>query len=195
MRCWPSIACSPRTAWWVVPRSWARECSWAPVRPSCRSVRSAPAPRSPRARCCSTMSRRARSPSAIRRSHAYCFLPEQSVMQTSSIDGVAAPSDATVMEPEAADYGVGVDSEVVARWRERLPSLRRSPRLFTARERQYCDSFADPAPVYAGNWCAKEAVFKAMSRFGVLTLDQIEIERLVTGCPDVRLPAALAERV
>ena len=96
---------------------------------------------------------------------------------------------------EDADFGVGVDSELVARWRERLPSLRRSPRLFTAREREYCDGFADPAPVYAGSWCAKEAVFKAVSRFGALTLDQIEIERLATGCPDVRLPAPLAERV
>lgn len=116
-------------------------------------------------------------------------------MQTSSNDGVTAASGTTVMDHEAADYGVGVDSEVVARWRERLPSLRRSPRLFTEREREYCDSFADPAPVYAGSWCAKEAVFKAVSRFGVLTLDQIEIERLATGCPQVLLPVALAERV
>ena len=116
-------------------------------------------------------------------------------MQTSSMAGGAAPSDATVMEQEAADYGVGVDSELVARWRERLPSLRRNPRLFTERERQYCDRFADPAPVYAGSWCAKEAVFKAVSRFGVVTLDQIEIERLATGRPDVRLPGSLAERL
>lgn len=115
-------------------------------------------------------------------------------MQASSLDGAPAPRDSEEMA-EAADYGVGVDSEVVARWRERLPSLRRSPRLFTAREREYCDGFADPAPVYAGSWCAKEAVFKAVSRFGVLTLDQIEIVRLATGCPDVRLPVALAERV
>ena len=112
-------------------------------------------------------------------------------MQASSLDEVPAPHDPV----GAADFGVGVDSEIVARWRERLPSLRRSPRLFTQREREYCDGFADPAPVYAGSWCAKEAVFKAVSRFGALTLDQIEIERLATGCPDVRLPAALAERV
>lgn len=116
-------------------------------------------------------------------------------MQASSNDGVKAPRDPVVMEQGAGDYGVGVDSEVVARWRERLPSLRRSARLFTQRERDYCDGFADPAPVYAGSWCAKEAVFKAVSRFGVLTVDQIEIHRLSTGCPDVRLPPALAERV
>lgn len=116
-------------------------------------------------------------------------------MQASSLDEVPAPREPTTIGPGAADYGVGVDSEVVARWRERLPSLRRSSRLFTERERAYCDGFADPAPVYAGSWCAKEAVFKAVSRFGALTLDQIEIERLASGCPDVRLPAALSERV
>jgi len=116
-------------------------------------------------------------------------------MHASSLDEVHAPRDTMAMGREAADYGVGVDSELVARWRERLPSLRRSPRLFTEREREYCDRFADPAPVYAGSWCAKEAVFKAVSRFGQLTIDQIEIERLATGCPDVRLPAALAARV
>jgi len=93
------------------------------------------------------------------------------------------------------DYGVGVDSEVVERWRQRLPSLRRIARLFTEREHEYCERFADPAPVYAGSWCAKEAVFKAVSRFGTLTLDQIEIERLATGCPCVHLPPALAQIV
>jgi len=63
--------------------------------------------------------------------------------------------------------------------------------LFTEREpRVFASAFADPAPVYAGSWCAKEAVFKAVSRFGTLTLDQIEIERLATGCPWVHLPQA-----
>jgi phosphopantetheine--protein transferase-like protein len=116
-------------------------------------------------------------------------------MQIASSDGAAASGGAQVNAAEDADYGVGVDSELVARWRERLPSLRRSPRLFTERERQYCDGFADPAPVYAGSWCAKEAVFKAVSRFAQLTLDQIEIERLENGCPAVHLPAGLQQRV
>jgi phosphopantetheine--protein transferase-like protein len=98
---------------------------------------------------------------------------------------------------DARDYGVGVDTERVARWRELLPSLRERQhrRLFTEQEHQYCESFPDSAPVYAGSWCAKEAVFKAVARFGVLTLDQIEIERLDTGRPSVRLPLALAQQV
>jgi phosphopantetheine--protein transferase-like protein len=95
------------------------------------------------------------------------------------------------------DYGVGVDTEQVSRWRELLPSLRerRYRRLFTEREHGYCGSFPDAAPVYAGSWCAKEAVYKAVSRFGELTLDQIEIRRLETGLPWVQLPPALAERL
>ena len=100
-------------------------------------------------------------------------------------------------ESDAADYGVGVDTERVARWRELLPSLhqRQNARLFSESEHQYCESFPDPAPVYAGTWCAKEAVFKAVSRFGRLTLDQLEIRRLATGRPAVRLPLALEELV
>ena len=107
-----------------------------------------------------------------------------------------APScGATSDSAGSEDYGVGVDSEVVERWRRRLPSLRRGARLFTEREHEYCERFADPAPVYAGSWCAKEAVFKAVSRFGTLTLDQIEIERLATGYPLVHLPRSLAQIV
>lgn len=106
------------------------------------------------------------------------------------------------LESGPADYGVGVDTEQVTRWRQLLPSLRAAShrRLFTAREHAYCASFADPAPVYAGHWCAKEAVFKALSSlFGTsldgaaLTLDEIEIDHLGTGCPVARLPSAWAE--
>jgi holo-[acyl-carrier protein] synthase len=94
-------------------------------------------------------------------------------------------------------FGVGVDTEQVARWRQLLPSLRAPSyrRLFSEHEHRYCESFADPAPVYAGHWCAKEAVFKAVSSVrqeagagDALTIDQIEIDHVATGCPVARLP-------
>ncbi|MEY2934441.1 MAG: hypothetical protein RL033_5190 [Pseudomonadota bacterium] len=108
-----------------------------------------------------------------------------------------------------ADYGVGVDTERVARWRELLPSLRARShaRLFTEQEHCYCQGFADPAPVYAGHWCAKEAVFKAVSSLEAalleaalpearaLTIDQIEIGHRASGCPVARLPSWLASLV
>jgi phosphopantetheine--protein transferase-like protein len=99
-------------------------------------------------------------------------------------------------------FGVGVDTEQVARWRQLLPNLRAAShrRLFSEQEHRYCESFADPAPVYAGHWCAKEAVFKAVSSVGqeagaggTLTIDQIEIEHLSTGCPVARLPGDWAQ--
>jgi holo-[acyl-carrier protein] synthase len=102
----------------------------------------------------------------------------------------------------AAEYGVGVDTEQVARWRQLLPHLRATShrRLFSEQEHCYCESFADPAPVYAGHWCAKEAVFKAVSSVhaesGVgraLTIDQIEIDHGAAGCPVARLPRAWAQ--
>jgi phosphopantetheine--protein transferase-like protein len=95
------------------------------------------------------------------------------------------------------DFGVGVDTEPLARWRELLPALkqRSHARLFSEREHVYCESFADPAPAYAGNWCAKEATFKAISRFCRLSLDQIEIVHREDGSPMVQLPAPLAKRI
>lgn len=106
------------------------------------------------------------------------------------------------VESGPANYGVGVDTEQVTRWRQLLPGLHgpSQRRLFTAREHAYCASFPDPAQVYAGHWCAKEAVFKALSSLlgasragAALTLDQIEIEHLATGCPVARVPKAWAQ--
>ena len=63
--------------------------------------------------------------------------------------------------------------------------------MFTRREHDYCRSFADPAPRYAARWCAKEAVFKALSRRAPVDLRRIEIRRGKDGAPRVALPAGL----
>lgn len=55
---------------------------------------------------------------------------------------------------------VGLDLEDVERWRS---PVRRITEHFTAAELQRAASMADPAPHYAGWWCAREAVYKALN--------------------------------
>ena len=81
--------------------------------------------------------------------------------------------------------GVGVDCEEVDRWRKLLPNLESGPQrsLFHPEEHAYCRSFPDAAAQYAGRWCAKEAVFKAVSAFCTLSLRDIRILNMEDGRP------------
>lgn len=85
--------------------------------------------------------------------------------------------------------GIGVDLCDVDRMRvvlERTPSLRE--RLFTSRERDYCDARRDPAERYAARFAAKEAVLKAMGLgVGACKWAEIEVVRHDSGAPSLRL--------
>jgi holo-[acyl-carrier protein] synthase len=86
----------------------------------------------------------------------------------------------------------GVDCEDVARWRSLLSdSPAALEQLFGEAEHRYCRSFPDPAPVYAGRWCAKEAVVKALlPRFRVATRD-VAIEAREDGSPSAIVRASV----
>jgi holo-[acyl-carrier protein] synthase len=94
---------------------------------------------------------------------------------------------------------VGVDLieiERIARALERYPRFR--DRCFTAAERAYCDSRANPAQHYAARFAGKEAVGKALG-FGVArAFAWLDVEIVGRPKPDVRLSgraAAWAERI
>lgn len=83
--------------------------------------------------------------------------------------------------PDSGGLGVGVDAEDIARWAgSRLPG---NQLLFSARERAYCESRAEPTQVYAGHWCAKEAVVKALARFVTVSPREVEIGHAPDGRP------------
>jgi len=81
--------------------------------------------------------------------------------------------------------GVGVDVEEIERWTS--PDLR----VFTAAERAYCLGPGRSAERFAGRWCAKEAVVKAVAPFVAGSLRDVEILADVTGRPLVHLSPRL----
>ena len=86
--------------------------------------------------------------------------------------------------------GVGVDTEAVDRWGDP------DPRLFTVNERSHCLSLARPAEGFAGRWCAKEAVVKALTPFARVAIRDVEILVGADGRPLVRLaPQALIDDI
>ena len=85
--------------------------------------------------------------------------------------------------------GIGVDLCDVDRMRaalERTPTLR--TRVFTDRERAYCDARRDPTERYAARFAAKEAVLKAMGLgIGACSWREIEVARAESGAPSIVL--------
>jgi holo-[acyl-carrier protein] synthase len=77
---------------------------------------------------------------------------------------------------------LGIDIIEIDRIRQALarrPGL--ATRLFTERERAYCDHRADPAPHYAARFAAKEATAKAIGRW--LRWQEVEIQNDANGRP------------
>ena len=91
---------------------------------------------------------------------------------------------------------LGIDIVEIDRIRR---ALRRWPqmeaRLFTERERAYCNGRADPAPHYAARFAAKEATAKALGRW--LRWLDVEVVKVAGGRPTLALSgdAALLARV
>jgi holo-[acyl-carrier protein] synthase len=91
---------------------------------------------------------------------------------------------------------VGVDIIEIERIRRALERPRFRERCFTAAEREYCDSRADPAASYAARFAGKEAVGKALGCGIQFTWKDVEIAGRPK--PSVRLSgrtAAFAEKV
>lgn len=81
---------------------------------------------------------------------------------------------------------IGVDIEDISRFEGKDDAFYK--RVFTPLEIEYCNSYKNPAPHYAARFCAKEAVYKALSSYGIhnLLITQIEIYNDKNSCPRVR---------
>ena len=87
---------------------------------------------------------------------------------------------------------LGIDIIEIDRLRQALERWpRMAARLFTERERAYCDRRADPAPHYAARFAAKEATAKALGRW--LRWHDVEVVLDSAGRPTMALSGEAAE--
>ena len=87
---------------------------------------------------------------------------------------------------------LGIDITETSRIRqalERWPEMR--ARLFTAREREYCEQKSDPAAHYAARFAAKEAAAKAVGRW--LRWQEVEVVSGERNRPTLELSGESAE--
>lgn len=88
-------------------------------------------------------------------------------------------------------HSLGVDIIEIDRIRRALGRWpRMSARLFTPRERLYCDRASDSAPHYAARFAAKEAVAKALGR--PLRWHDVEVVADAAGRPHIGLSGEAA---
>ena len=82
---------------------------------------------------------------------------------------------------------IGVDIEDISRFVDKPQAF--YERVFTKLEIGYCQSKRNPAPHFAARFCAKEAVYKALSSAGIsnIVISDIEIYNDENSCPRVRL--------
>lgn len=94
---------------------------------------------------------------------------------------VVAARDGLGLTADAVPRGIGVDVEEVGRWRE--PGRIRPEAVFAPEELVHAEAGADRAERYAGLWCAKEAVFKAVAPQAAVSLRDIVILHDPDGAP------------
>lgn len=97
--------------------------------------------------------------------------------------------------------GIGLDAASIGRTRGLIARFgqRFTGRVFTAAERDYCDSRPDPAASYAARFAAKEAAMKALGAgWGRVRFAEIEVGSAPGERPELRLSGAalaLADRL
>ncbi len=90
---------------------------------------------------------------------------------------------------------VGVDIEDIERFTGKSKHF--FDKIFTEGEQEYCTQKAVPQASFAARFCAKEAVVKALSGFGIKDIyyKDIEIFHDENNCPCVRLLKPTAEKL
>lgn len=81
--------------------------------------------------------------------------------------------------------GIGIDIIEIKRFRGKdgPKGTRFFANVYTEREQDYCRTFADPAPHFAGTFAAKEAASKALGGKYPFTL--FEVRRAKSGKPEI----------
>lgn len=83
---------------------------------------------------------------------------------------------------------IGIDIEKIERFKNFNQHL--IERVYTLNEIDYCKKFADAHIHFAGIWCAKEAVVKALNDI-TLAVSEVEILHKSNGAPYVNITPKL----
>lgn len=87
---------------------------------------------------------------------------------------------------------IGTDIEKISRIEKVLAKTPKfAEKVFTALEREYCDSKGRPAQHYAARFCAKEAFAKALSV--PLSWQEVEVANNSHGTPVLRITGETAK--
>ena len=81
--------------------------------------------------------------------------------------------------------GIGVDIEAIDKFKESCKNKNFLNLIFTKREIEYCKKMKKPYFSYAGKFCAKEAVIKALGER--LSMKDIEVINSKEGKPRISL--------
>lgn len=91
--------------------------------------------------------------------------------------------------------GIGVDVTSLDRIRELIErhGERFMKRIYTEKERAYCESHKDPIPHFAARFAAKEAAYKALGGVGPIRWTQMEVSNNDRGKPSILFYKETAE--
>jgi len=89
--------------------------------------------------------------------------------------------------------GIGTDIELVKRFKNKCLNNRFFTLVFTKAEREYCESKKEPYRNYAGKFCAKESVIKAIGE--KIHPREIEVINDKKGKPEIWIRGKLDERI
>ena len=85
---------------------------------------------------------------------------------------------------------VGIDIENIERFKKLDNHL--ITRIYTKNEINYCKKHSNPHVHFAGMWCAKEAVVKAINDVG-LVVSEIEILHQDSGAPYINITSKIKD--
>ena len=85
---------------------------------------------------------------------------------------------------------IGIDIEEIERFKNLSAHL--IERVYTKNEIEYCNNYTNPYIHFAGMWCAKEAVVKALNDLN-LAVSEIEILHKSNGAPYININKKLQQ--
>ncbi len=102
-----------------------------------------------------------------------------------------------ILKADRKIVGIGTDIEQISRFRDKPfdENDRFYKKLFTENEIEYCLRMKDPYPSFTARFCAKEAIWKALSGVVSIAWHDLELLNNENGKPFVRIISENSEKM